>query len=189
MAKTRRAKWLEKAAEFMPTTYLRQFVRPTFQLMTRAEFAAQPDGDASAVVGGNIEPVYRRVGECVCVTCGKCSLWYSSKSSRLAGMHCGHFIGSGGKLKAQRNSLALEEDNVAPQCGQCNGFGNGMPAEFTAWMLHARGQDVIDRLMALKIAERKFTIIELVDLRLWFDDRLKVAKDTIAVVRNGGRVS
>lgn len=163
-ARRHRQRLLDKAAEFQTSTYLARFVAPDFQRMIRAEFGALPDGFAKAVVKSETTEVPRYVGECVCVTCGKALAW----DSGYGGMHTGHFVPS------RRNSIVLDEHNVAPQCFACNVHGKGRPAEFQLWMSEVR-PDQIDRLTALKTVSRSFRRDELVDLRIGYLRRIKAA--------------
>ena len=163
---TARDRMLDKAREKTLGTYVAKFVAPEFQKMIRAEAGSIADGTETAVVDGNISPVVRRVGQVVCVTCGKVGPW----SSGLSGMHTGHFLAS------RRNSIIFDEDNVAPQCSSCNRYHGGMPQQFRLWMLHERGVETINRLERLKHTVRTFTREELVDMRIEFKARLKVAE-------------
>ena len=163
-----RQRLLGKAAEYSPSTYLRRFVSPDFQRCIRAEFGAKPDGMELAVVKGEITRVPRYVGECVCVTCGKTAAW----DSGITGIHTGHFIAS------RRNSIVLEEMNVAPQCSRCNYFESGAASRFHLWMEAVR-PDEIDRLTRLKTESVSFTCPELVDLRIGYLQRIKAAVDTM----------
>ena len=164
---SQRDRMINTARKYSIGTYVNRFVAPEFQRMIRAEAGAQPDGNnVMAVVNGRLEYVYRRRGECVCVTCGSVKPW----SGGLGGMHTGHFVSS------RRHSILLEEDNVAPQCSSCNRYHDGMPQQFRLWMEHVRGVEVVERLEALKRTTRKFTRDELVDMRIEYKRRLKEAE-------------
>lgn len=147
------------------TKFLRSVVAPMFQKMIRAEFGADPRQYVTAVVDGEIRQVERRVGQVVCVTCGKVDSW----NSGIKGMHTGHFVAS------RRTSILLEEANVAPQCSSCNYYRSGAPTEFRLWMEMVRPKD-IDRLQQLKRESVSFDRDELVDLWFEFSDRLKAAE-------------
>ena len=168
-AERKRQRMLDKARQYQRSTYMRKFVAPVFQKMIRSEFAAKPEGHEKAVVDGQIEHVWRAVGECVCVTCGSVNAW----NSGIKGMHTGHFVPS------RRNSVLLEEKNVAPQCAHCNYYGQGAPAAFHLWMHEVRGQATIDYLRVLKTLSQSFTVEELVDKRIQFAERLKAAEDSM----------
>jgi hypothetical protein len=161
-----RNRLLDKAREKQVSTYVRKFVAPDFQKMVRAEFGADPRQFVTAVVDGEIRQVPRHVGECVCVTCGKVDAW----NSGIKGMHTGHFIAS------RRNSILLEEDNVAPQCASCNYYQSGAPQAFRQWMLAVRGEEVVERLERLKTESVSFDREELVDMRIEYGSRLKAAE-------------
>ena len=162
-----RARMFAKSREYTLGTYVNRFVSKEFQRMIRAEAGANPDLRTTAVVDGEIDTaVFRRIGECVCVTCGRILPW----SGGIGGMHTGHFLAS------RCFSILFEEDNVAPQCSRCNRFCSGMPQQFRLWMETVRGGDVIERLEALKRTTRKFTRDELVDMRIEYKRRLKEAE-------------
>lgn len=145
-------------------------VAQVFQQMIRAEAAAQPEGLWPAVVDGTMDGVFRRVGECVCVTCGKVLPW-KNPVNRYSGMHTGHFLGS------RRNSILFAPDNVAPQCSSCNYFQSGAGQEYRLWMLSVRGARVVEDLEHLKEESRHFSKEELVDMKLEFQKRLKIAEE------------
>ncbi len=164
-AERARERMLAKAAEYSTGTYVNRFVAPLFQRMVRAEAGAKPAGYALAIVGGVIESVYRRIGQCVCVTCGKVGAW----SSGIGGMHTGHFASS------RRNAILFDEGNVAPQCSRCNRYEDGAPQRYRLWMEQVRGPGEIERIGQLKRTTRQFTREELVDLRILYKTRLDTA--------------
>ena len=168
---TPRDRMILKAREYTFGTYVTNFVAPEFQQMIRAEAGAKPSGsNATAILSGEAQYVYRRQGQCVCVTCGLVLPW----SSGIGGMHTGHFLGS------RCFSIVFEEDNVAPQCSSCNRYHSGRPELFTLWMKHVRGAEIIERLRRLKATARHFTREELVDMRIEFKRRLKEAEQVMA---------
>lgn len=153
----------DNSRQYTTGTYLRKFVAPLFQRMIRAECAAEPRPYGVAVVNGELTQVPRRIGQCVCVTCGRVDAWNGRQ------IQTGHYLAS------RRNSILLNEDNVAPQCAACNGPKSGAPESYTMWMVAIRGQHTVDRLRRLKQEVRQFTRHDLIDLRLHYDDRLKAA--------------
>ena len=163
---SKRERMLEKAREYTTGTYIRKFVANVFQLMIRAEAGCLPAGQVNAMKGGYLVKVSRRVGECVCVTCGAVHPWKGNQGK----MHTGHFIGS------RRNSILFEETNVAPQCALCNRHKNGMPQAFRAWMEFVRGKEEVERLERLRNTTRQFSREELVEMRLGYMERLKIAE-------------
>lgn len=165
-ARRKRDRMIETARQYTTGTYSTKYVAPVFQRMIRAEAGAKPDGMTPAIIDGVLRHVFARVGQCVCVTCGKVLPW----NSGLGGMHTGHFLSS------RRLSILYCESNVAPQCSHCNRFESGAPQRFRAWMIAVRGQDVIDRLEKLKTEVRQFTREELVDLKIEYTRRLKAAE-------------
>ena len=163
-----RARMIDKAREYGTDSYCRKFVAPVFQRIIRAEAAACPAGFVQAAIGDHgIDTVYRCVGQCICVTCGKVDAW----DSGIKGMHTGHFSAS------RRNAILLLEENCAPQCQSCNYYRSGMPAEFRLWMLVVRGIETIERIESLKRTSVSFDRETLVDKKIEFSRRLKGAQD------------
>ena len=165
MSKAERArqKTIDEWKAFSPQT-CRAKTAKVFQRMTKAEAAALPDGDATAIIDGSFVQVVRYVGECVCITCGKVGDW------NVKGFHCGHWIGR------VHPSTLLESDNVAVQCASCNEHNHGRLREYTMWMEAVRGVEVMERLQALKHQSVTFSREDLVDMRIEYRDRLKVAE-------------
>lgn len=167
---TRYDKQLLTARCYKPDTYLRKFVRPTFQKMIRAE-AGAIDGMVPVVIAGAIVEARSPLGYCVCVTCGIVQKWNAAKGP-YSGMDAGHFLPGG------RNCIVLDEANIAPQCSGCNRQG-GAPEAYRKWMEHVRFDD-IDRLEKAKRHEvRKFSREEMVELRIGYMDRIKRAQKII----------
>jgi hypothetical protein len=160
-----RDRLIETAKQYGASSYCRKFVAPVFQRMIRAEAGAE-QGRALAIVDGKLLDVSRKVGQCVCITCGKVDWW----DSGIQGIHTGHFLAS------RRNSILLEEDNVAPQCSSCNFYRSGAPNEFRQWMVAVRGLSIIERLEQLKRNSVTFERDQLVDMRIKFNRRLKAAE-------------
>jgi len=167
----KRDKMLEKAREYQIGTYVNRFVSKDFQALIRAEAAAKPAGMTPAVVSGEMTDVFRKPGQCVCVTCGSVKAW---KGEGYGQMETGHF------LAGRRASIVLDEENVAPQCSHCNKHLSGNQVAFRLWMETVRGIEVIERLEALKQTSRQFTREELVDMRIEFRRRLKAAEEQMS---------
>lgn len=146
--------------------YISAILAKLFQAMIRAEAAAQPEGRYPAVVDGKLATVFRRVGQCVCVTCGKTLPWHGTGL-----LESGHFIPGRGA------SVLFEEEGVHPQCNYCNEKLDGNQGNYRLWMQHVYGREVIDRLQRLKAEVRQFTPDELVDMRISFQERLKAAEE------------
>lgn len=167
LARRKREKMLDLSRTMGADTYCRKYVAPIFQRMIRAE--AGMHTHAVAVVDGKIMQFSTPSGRCVCITCGKMDTW----DSGIKGMHTGHFLAS------RRNSILMDEDNVAPQCSSCNFYRSGAPNEFRMWMESVRGLAVIERLEALKRKSVSFVREDLVDMKINFSQRLKTAEDTM----------
>jgi len=166
----KRETMIEKSKVLSPARYATKFVAPDFQAMIRAEAGAVPSGFTEAVQGGQIVSVYRSVGYCVCITCGKVLPWKNTGGSSSK-LDTGHFVPS------RRASILFEETNVAPQCVACNQYGGGKTSEYRIWMEAVRGIDEIERLERLRNTSRQFTREELVDMRIEYKARLKAAKE------------
>ncbi len=171
-AARKRDRMIAKAREFTLGTYSTKYVAPIYQRMIRAESAAEPDGDVCAVVKGELARVPRRRGQCVCVTCGLVGPW---KGNSMGGgpIETGHFI-------TGRTAAVLYADgNAHPQCVHCNQHLGGNPANYELWMQHVYGPKATDALRRLRHTTRKFTREELVDMKLEFTERLKMAEVAI----------
>jgi hypothetical protein len=166
-AENARQRKIEVAYGMSTKTYSTKFVAPVFQKMIRAEAGAQPSESVPAIVNGDFGYVFRLVGYCVCVTCGKVSPWTSHEGQ----MQTGHF------LPGRLFSILFEEDNVAPQCVHCNKYRGGAIEDYRLWMEEVRGVDTIERLTRLKATTRQFTREELVDMRSVYEARLNVAEN------------
>ena len=167
-AQKARERMLEVAKQYSTGTYSRKYVAPAFQSMIRAEAAAMPEGLTLAIIACEVGHGFRRVGQCVCITCGKVAPW---KGNSIGGgeIETGHFLAS------RCNSILFEEDNTAPQCVICNRHRGGEQQLYRKWMMTVRGQDVIERLERLKATSRTFTREELVDMRIVYRARLDAA--------------
>jgi len=169
-AERARQRMLTTTKKYSVGTYISRFVAPVFQQMIRAEAAAQPAGRVFAVIAGEVKLVYRDVGQCVCVTCGKVGPW---KGDTIGGgpIETGHFLAS------RRASIVLEETNAHPQCKHCNRHLGGNQGAYREWMREVYGEGEVDRLELLKHTTRQFTKEELVNLRIGFTARLKAAEE------------
>lgn len=165
-----RDRMIERARCLSPIRYAQKNVAPIFQQMIRAEAAAKPMGMVPAIVAGELSRVFRRVGECVCVTCGKVLPWKDNGAS-CGRLDTGHF------LAGRTASILFEETNAHPQCVHCNQHLSGNQANYEIWMLAVYGQEVVDHLRRLKNTTRKFTHEEIVDLKISFTARLKEAEE------------
>lgn len=151
------------------TTKARRRVAVLFQRMIRAEYGAKPAGPAIAVQSGQIVAVDRKMGQCVCVTCGRVAKW----DAGLRVMHTGHFV------SGRSASIVFDERNVAPQCSHCNVYRHGAAAEFAIWMVATHSTDVIDELRQKRHAAAAYDRSALVDMWFAFASRLKTAQDTM----------
>lgn len=135
--------------------------------MIRAEAGARLDAFSMAVKDGVVQRVFRKVGQCVCVTCGRICPWKGGQG--MFKLDSGHFL-------AGRGSILFEETCVAPQCCGCNKYGDGKPQEYRRWMEFVYGIEEIERLEFMKRQPLSRTRDQLVDMRIKFDKRLKAAE-------------
>lgn len=148
---SRREAMLENWKQYTLRTCIKKTAQ-TFQRMIRLESA-----DENGIIH--------------CVTCDN---WQAAIDTTYKGsMHAGHFVGS------RCNSILFDERNVHPQCGRCNTYLHGNQEQYTSFMLERYGQDVIDDLNELRSSTRQFTKEELVDMRIAYMDRIKVAEKRI----------
>ena len=142
-------------------------VAVVFQAMIRAEAGASLDAFSMAVVDGVVQRVFRKAGQCVCVTCGRVCPWKGGQG--MFKLDSGHFLGG-------RGSILFEETCVAPQCSGCNKYGSGKPQEYRRWMEAVYGLEEIERLEFMRRLPLSRTRDQLVDMRIKFDRRLKAAE-------------
>ena len=174
-----RDRMTERARCLSPIRYAQKTVSPIFQQMIRAEAAAKKNALSEAVRDGTSILVFRRVGQCVCVTCGKLLPWKDNGAS-CGRLDTGHF------LAGRTASILFEETNAHPQCVHCNQHLSGNQANYEIWMRAVYGQEEIDRLRRLKNTTRKFTHEEVVDLKIQYAARLKAAEETIRLLTPAG---
>ncbi len=89
-------------------------------------------------------------GVAECVTCGNRQHWKD--------LHAGHFI-----PKKRGLAIYFMEENVHPQCPQCNTFNNGMLIEYSKYITDVYGPDMIDVLLE---ASRRKVRYRLADFEL-----------------------
>lgn len=167
-AKRKRDRMIEFAKTLQLGTFAAKVAR-IFQKMIRAEAGAKHEVKFPAVVDGEVKYIKRELGYCVCITCGKVEPW----NAGIERLHTGHFLAS------RRQSILFDEDNVAPQCAGCNYHNSGSPQEYRRWMIDQRGIEAVERLERLKTQSVTYSREELVDMRIDFSDRLKVAEESM----------
>lgn len=74
-------------------------------------------------------------------------------------MQAGHFV-----PKKKGNAVYYVEENIHPQCYQCNINLGGYGAMYNKFMLETYGQEKIDELLALAGTKLKLTEQDLLDL-------------------------
>jgi hypothetical protein len=95
------------------------------------------------------------------VTCGK--------TKHFKEMQAGHFI-----PKKKGNAVYFVEENIHPQCYQCNINLGGYGAMYNKYMLEMYGQEKIDELLNLAKTKLKFTVDDLIDIENDYKERLKL---------------
>ena len=163
-ARRKRDRMIETVIKRGRGKYVSAILAPLFQEMIRAEAAAKPDGRYPAVVDGKLATVFREIGQCVCVTCGKVKPWKGGYT-----MEAGHF------LAGRTASTLFAPTNSNPQCTSCNQHLSGNQVNYRIWMQHVYGTEEVERLQRLKATVRQFTRDELVDMRIEFQTRLDTA--------------
>ena len=83
-------------------------------------------------------------------------------------MQAGHFV-----PKKKGNAVYFVEENIHPQCYQCNINLGGYGAMYNKFMLDTYGQEKIDELLDLAQTTVKFTVNDLLDMEDYFKERLQ----------------
>lgn len=86
-------------------------------------------------------------GNCKCISCGKIQHWKE--------MDCGHFI------NRKHMSLRYSEINCNAQCRSCNRFDEGNAEGYRRGLIKKHGEDIIDKLYALKNQSFKISSVEM----------------------------
>ena len=84
-----------------------------------------------------------------CVSCGKSGSWKE--------MQGGHFVPRGSA------GTKLLEENIHPQCRQCNGPRGGNLIGYTVYMLDMYGPEFIKELERMKLAGKKWSRPDLIE--------------------------
>lgn len=93
------------------------------------------------------------------MTCGSTKHWKE--------LQAGHFI-----PKKKGNAVYFVEENIHPQCYQCNINLGGYGAMYNKYMLETYGQEKIDELLALTQTTLKLTIQDLKDIETYYKEAL-----------------
>ena len=113
---TQHARMLAKSREYQIGTYICKFVAPEFQRLIRLEAATQEPRREPAMVECQLSSVWREIGECVCVTCGRVAAW---KGNQIGG---GEMVGvSRGQFGERLGAFGGDRQEVTGASG-C-GFG------------------------------------------------------------------
>jgi len=108
-------------------------------------------------------------GYCKCVTCDTVSQWND-------GMQGGHFI-SRGKTK-----WCLVEENIHPQCRDCNGFGmkyHNKEAVYTIYMQEMYGHEFVQNMLDTQGEVIKLSRFDLEHSIADFKEQIKFHKSRI----------
>ncbi len=98
-------------------------------------------------------------GYCSCVTCGKTQHWKE--------MQGGHFIS---RVKTIHK---LCEENIHPQCKQCNGPLRGNVVAYTMYMIDTYGREHVDEMEATKNNGSKWYRADILDHIAELKEQLK----------------
>ena len=98
-------------------------------------------------------------GSVPCCTCGVMKHWKE--------MDGGHFVPRG------ISSTAFDPRNVHAQCKGCNGFGHGEQARYLVFLEQEYGREVADELMNRRGQLRKYTRVELQEMKKEYKKRIK----------------
>lgn len=98
-------------------------------------------------------------GYIVCVTCGTAKLFSE--------IDAGHFI-----PKSKGLSIYFVEENIHPQCPNCNRFLEGNTAPYYQYMEEMYGKSKINELIALSNTIVKLTTNDLLDLEKEYKELL-----------------
>ena len=90
-----------------------------------------------------------------CVSCGRNFHWKD--------VDCGHFI-----PKKRGASIRWVEENVAPECRDCNRFNEAHLIGFTFWMIETYGKEMIEELkemakITLSPTQKRSSALEAID--------------------------
>lgn len=116
---------------------------------------------------------YIRMRDCLRTTgtleFGKCITCTAQISIKEA--DAGHFV------PGRRNSILFDETCVHLQCRRCNRFLNGEPLKYRRAIiaLYGEGKDI--ELEDRALAERKYSMIELYELKEYYQERIKELSD------------
>ena len=110
-----------------------------------------------------------------CVSCGVVKHYRD-------GMHGGHYIAKG---RGGTHHLALEIENVHPQCSGCNlqmGKGAGVVAHnYQKWMYDYYGKDYVDEMVSRPNAVKKISLPEYEDILADLQEQIKYHERRIII--------
>ena len=109
-----------------------------------------------------IKQTHSEDGEwCNCFTCDK-PIQIGSHDC-----HCGHFI------SRSYSPTKYDENNVRPQCGGCNGYGNGKPIEYERRLKLEIGDDTVESLKRMATNNWKWDRFDLIDKIEYYKELLR----------------
>lgn len=95
-----------------------------------------------------------------CVTCGVQKHWKD--------LHAGHFV-----PKKRGLAVYFLEENVHPQCPQCNTWNGGMLIEYTRFMELTYGKAFVDELLQLSRTKKPMRLADFEEIENEYRDRCK----------------
>ena len=109
-------------------------------------------------------------GYCKCVTCGVVKHY-------KGGMQGGHFIERG------KSATKLIEENIHPQCNQCNSFGETtVSLNYREYMVDMYKEDFVEELRALSRKPHKWIRSEIRDLHAEIREQIKFHKKRLGEI-------
>ena len=99
---------------------------------------------------------------CNCFTCDK-PIQIGSHDC-----HAGHFI------SRAYSPTKYDEDNVRPQCGGCNGYGNGKPIEFERRLKLEIGAERVELLKRMATNSYKWSKPALIDQINYYKEQISL---------------
>lgn len=82
----------------------------------------------------------------------------------------GHFI------PTTSQAIRFDERNINAQCIKCNRFMGGNSRHYLRGMVRKYGQDVVDELESQEHLSKKWTLVELLELEIYYKQKIAALK-------------
>jgi hypothetical protein len=111
-----------------------------------------------------------RHGNVACVSCGRVMPWEGGEAQG------GHYI------PATKSVTVFTPENVNPQCVHCNyhSLTSTSEQQYRIWMVAEHGEEFVAELEASRFGNRKYTVEEMVDLRIECSEKIKLYRKRLA---------